>query len=117
MDGRGRIPPQSSDPPGENSDLEGTDLEGSCSSREGNSDGEEPDRAWNKVGDPDDLTTDGEPELGGRRRPKRGDGWWGVGPGFRTRRKGLYRDACAARPRKLLRTPRTQRRTQRTPQP
>ena len=50
-------------------------------------------KAWEKVGDPDDATTDGETELGGIARAKRGDGWWGRGPGLRARRKGIHIDA------------------------
>ena len=40
---------------------------------------EEVARDWDKVGNTDDATTDEEVELGGVRRPKRGEGHWGAG--------------------------------------
>ena len=36
-------------------------------------------------------TSDEERELGGRPRPRRGAGWWGIGPPVATSRKGLNR--------------------------
>ena len=41
---------------------------------------EEEVRSWSKVGQAGDETTDEERELGGMRRPKRGEGAWGAGP-------------------------------------
>ena len=40
---------------------------------------EEEVRLWNKVGQSGDETTDDEVELGGVRRPKKGEGFWGAG--------------------------------------
>ena len=40
----------------------------------------------------DGVTSDEEKELEGRRRPKKGEGWWGRGKPLRPTRKGLPRD-------------------------
>ena len=49
-------------------------------------------REWAKVGTKGDDTTDEETELGGCRRPKRGEGFWGAGQPLKVSRKGLLRD-------------------------
>ena len=49
-------------------------------------------RSWGQVGQPEDNTTDEETELGGVRRPKRGEGHWGSGPPMKVSRKGAQRD-------------------------
>ena len=41
---------------------------------------EEEVRDWDKVCTSGDETTDVEVEMGGTRRPKRGEGHWGTGP-------------------------------------
>ena len=41
---------------------------------------------------PGDITSDEEVELPGTRRPKKGEGWWGVGPSIKPLRKGVPRD-------------------------
>ena len=37
-------------------------------------------------------TTDEERELPGVKRPKRGEGWWGIGKPLQPQRKGLYKE-------------------------
>ncbi|MDE0916488.1 MAG: hypothetical protein OSB57_15045 [Planctomycetota bacterium] len=49
-------------------------------------------REWDKVGQSGDETTDVEVELGGIRRPKKGDGHWGKGPPLKVSRKAKTRD-------------------------
>ena len=48
--------------------------------------------SWDKVGLLGDESTDVETELGGIRRPQRGEGYWGSGPPLRIPRKGKHRD-------------------------
>lgn len=40
----------------------------------------------------DENTSEEEEQLGRRRRPKKGEGWWGRGPALRTTKKGIARD-------------------------
>ena len=53
---------------------------------------EEDVKSWDKVGLSGDESTDVETELGGIRRPQRGEGHWGKGPPLRIPRKGTHRD-------------------------
>ena len=39
----------------------------------------------------DEVTSEDEPELMNVRRPKRGEGWWGLGPSLLPLRKGVPR--------------------------
>ena len=46
----------------------------------------------NLVGDSEDDTSEEERELPGTRRPRRGEGWWGIGKPLQPQRKGLNKD-------------------------
>ena len=40
----------------------------------------------------DEETSEEERELPGRRRPRRGEGWWGIGRPLQPHRKGLNKE-------------------------